>query len=421
MTDNNNNQNSRPTTLSLKSLIARIVAILLIIGIGILLTVIIKSSGPKPSRIQAKMAIPTVLTKTVKLHPTLSFPLHALGTVIPSSQVTISPRISGTIFTTGTFEPGQRYQNNDIIAQLDPSDFKLAHTQRIADLASAQTALKRELGQRRISAHEWEVFQDKAHASDLERELILRDPELRSAQTLVASAQAAVDLAQLHIDRCTIRAPFDCILISKNIGVGSQVSPQTAICEVSALSFFWVRASLPTSSLQHLIADSESGSAATLTLAGNPDGAQWHGQLIRILPTVENQGLLASVLIAVSNPLDTDTPLLLGSSVRVTLNSRPLINIIPIATAYIHSAGSGNNAIASIWTLGTDTTLSIKNITVKWVEGDTAFISEGLHANDIIITSTLHSAIDGMKLRLPEKESSPTSAFSAPQTHSTEK
>lgn len=54
-------------------------------------------------------------------------------------------------------------------------------------------------------------------------------PEIDAAVAAVAQAQAAVELAQVNLDRATLRAPFDGIVVRKYVSKGATVGGQTAI------------------------------------------------------------------------------------------------------------------------------------------------------------------------------------------------
>ncbi len=394
------------------AIILRLCIILLILGAGAFGTKKLIETGPKTSRIHPEAAIPTVLTEPCKRQASMPLSLQALGTVIPSSQVTISPRVTSTLVQhidkddgsrahSPLLEPGQHYAQGEILALLDPTDYEHARIQRTADLATARSALKREQGQRNISAFEWEQFTNKETATTLERELILREPELQAAQARVDAAEAALRSATLNIARCTIRAPFDCVLLNKNGGIGSQVTPQTPICTIADSTAFWVRANIPVTMLPHLHADAETGSTAVLTRAGSAGRIEWNARLIRFLPEVETKGRLATILLSVHKPLQSHAPLLLGSSVRIQLHATALTNVTAIATAHLRE----NN---TVWVLDEKSTLTIRPAEIIWIERETAYIRAGLTDGDQLITSNISAPVAGMKLRTPTQKTEAT-------------
>ncbi|WP_340147000.1 hypothetical protein [Halomonas sp. PA16-9] len=67
----------------------------------------------------------------------------------------------------------------------------------------------------------------------------------------------------------------------------------------------------------------EAGSSVTLTSRGWPEGATREGLLVSMLPSLEENGLQAQLLIAVNDPLalETDGPALrLGDVLRALFN-----------------------------------------------------------------------------------------------------
>src|ERR1700733_12753143 len=161
--------------------------------------------------------------------------LNATGYVTPRQRATIAAKITGRV--TGVFfDEGTHVHQGQLLATLDDADARRALETAKADRDSARAAIadyEVQLKNARILLHRTEELQ-KAGVEPQE--------QLDNARTAAESLQAKIDLAkaqaiaaeariaeaQQAVDNCTIRAPFDGIVVSKDAQVGEMVSPISA-------------------------------------------------------------------------------------------------------------------------------------------------------------------------------------------------
>jgi RND family efflux transporter MFP subunit len=161
--------------------------------------------------------------------------LNATGYVTPRRRATIAAKITGRV--TGVFfDEGTPVHQGQLLATLDDADANRALESARADRDSARAAIadyEVQLKNARILLYRTEELQ-KAGVQPQE--------QLDNARTAAESLQAKIDLAkaqanaaeariseaQQAVDNCTIRAPFDGIVVSKDAQVGEMVSPISA-------------------------------------------------------------------------------------------------------------------------------------------------------------------------------------------------
>jgi len=161
--------------------------------------------------------------------------LNATGYVTPRRRATIAAKITGRV--TGVFfDEGTHVHSGQLLATLDDADAGRALETARSDSTSAQAAItdyEVQLKNAQILLHRTEELQ-KAGVQPQE--------QLDNARTAAESLQAKIDLAkaqanaaearireaQQAVDNCTIRAPFDGIVVSKDAQVGEMVSPISA-------------------------------------------------------------------------------------------------------------------------------------------------------------------------------------------------
>ena len=153
------------------------------------------------------------------------------GRVEPIRTAEVRARVDGIVEKL-LYAEGSDVQAGDALFQIDPSDYKAQLAQANAMLQRAQAVQKnarsvtdrfRPLVQRQaVSAQEYEA----ALAA------------LGQAQANVADAQAAVTLAQLRLDRCTVRAPIAGRVGRAQVTEGALVSASAAtlLAQVNQLS-----------------------------------------------------------------------------------------------------------------------------------------------------------------------------------------
>jgi RND family efflux transporter MFP subunit len=161
--------------------------------------------------------------------------LNATGYVTPRRRATIAAKITGRV-TGVLFDEGTHVHLGQLLATLDDADSKRALQSAQADRDSSKAAIadyEVQLKNARISLY---------RTGELQKAGVQPQEQLDNARTSVDSLQAKIELAkaqanaaeartaeaQQAVDNCTIRAPFDGIVVSKDAQVGEMVSPISA-------------------------------------------------------------------------------------------------------------------------------------------------------------------------------------------------
>ncbi len=141
----------------------------------------------------------------------------ATGQVNAVLNVQVGSQISGNIQKL-VVDFNSPVKAGQVVAQLDPSIFQAVVHQGEADLANAKASL--EFSQ--ITARrQQELVRNKiGPQSDLDS----ASSELRKAEAVVKMKQANLEKAKVDLDHCTIYAPIDGVVISRNVDVGQTVA-----------------------------------------------------------------------------------------------------------------------------------------------------------------------------------------------------
>ena len=202
------------------------------------------------------------------------------------------------------------------------------------------------------------------------------------------------------MERTSVTAPFNGLVVEESVETGQLVTPQSRLATIVGTDEFWVRIAVPPEKIGRLVFPDEKGlggSRVRITQeTGGKEGVARSGRLLRLLGDLEPAGRMARVVVSVEDPLGNvrggDVPLLLGSYVRVIIEGRRLGDIVSGPRTALKAADT-------IWILGSDSRLEIRTVTVAWSGRDKVFISSGISAGEMIVTGSVPNAVDGMALR----------------------
>lgn len=377
----------------------------LIICLGILVAatavlLLIFSTEPEASRSGATKETAMLVDVIQVERDTYTPVIRAMGTVEPSQDITLSPRVSGQVIELSeNFTPGGYVDEGEILLQIDPADYRNLLQQRRSELQQAETELTIEMGRQNVAQQDYELLDESL--TNENKSLVLREPQLNAARSRVESAEAAVDQAELDLERTTIRAPFDAYILSRNANVGSQVSPGQDLARLVGLETYWVEAAIPLSSMRYLDIPQNGEEGAPVTIrnrtAWNDDEVR-EGYIFRLVGALENETRMARILVSVPDPHgylteNLDQPrLMIGAFVETNIQAKPIENVVRLNRDYIRQDDT-------VWAMENDS-LSIRNANILFRDANYAYITEGLEEGDQVVTTNLTTVVDGSPLRL---------------------
>lgn len=376
-------------------------SIILLVAAGI--TVIIFLTEPEAKREGATKVTAMLVEVLEAERGTFKPEINATGTVQPSQEVILSPRVNGEIIERSpAFTPGGYVKKGEMLLRIDPSDYKNTLALRKSELQQAIADLNIEKGRQEIAKSDFRLVEDSLSAEN--RALVLRDPQLNAIQARVGAARAAVDQAELELRRTTIRAPFDAHIVSRMVNIGSQVAPGQDLGRLVGTDEYWIVATVPVSKLPWISFpdnnNPESSEVKIRNHTAREDGHSRTGYVYRLIGVLEDQTRLARILITVPNPLldsgvpEDLSPLIIGSFVEVNIIGNDVENVVRLNRDYTRK----NN---TVWVMEGDT-LNIKDIRIRFQDARYAYISEGLEEGEKVVTTNLTTVAEGVSLRTEE-------------------
>jgi RND family efflux transporter MFP subunit len=394
-----------------KSWVRTLVVCAMIITIGIAGASYIKKTAPQAQKRPPERTV--ALVETQPLFPdSHQVTVAAMGSVIPAREITLKTRVSGEIQAIHPeFVEGGFIRAGERMLKIDARDYELAIARNESAVVNAEYALKVEMGYQDVARQEWSLLYPEGTANVQEEELVLRKPHLAKARSDLAAARAELEQARLSLARTDVFAPFNTIVRSTHVNVGSQVSTQDPLAQLVGTDEYWIQVSLPVERLAWIQiprTDTEKGAAVTISYRGH----QRQGTVARLLSDLETDGRMARILVSVKDPLGLDAktrgsapPMLIGEYVRVVVQGRQLTDVFRIPRSALRDN-------STIWLLADDDPLKIMPVETVWRDADYVLMKNGILPGQRLIVSDLSAPVDGLPLKdgdaKPSGESLPT-------------
>ena len=203
--------------------------IIIILGVIVVVVIIIVAnvlkSGEKTYQVQAEKVQKSDITSVVT----------ANGRIIPITDVKISAYVPAKIVRLPV-EEGDTVKKDQLLVQLDDTEYKAAVNQAKAQLSSANASLDQA---QLVYKRQKELFEKKLSS---EEQYDMAETELDLAKARYEQAVASLDQARYNLSKTTITSPMNGIVTSLNAEVGEIVmigtmnNPGTVIMAVSDMS-----------------------------------------------------------------------------------------------------------------------------------------------------------------------------------------
>ena len=371
--------------------------VLILLGAIAVMAIMIMSKQPpeKKSEPDKGFLVNTMLVEKRDVQ----FVVPSQGTLLPKVETNLVSQVSARVLEVAPqFIEGGFFKQGDVLVQLEQADYitdlKLAE----AELARVEAALQEEIARGKVAAEEWKTVK-----SSVAPELGLRKPQLATAQANLRAAKAQYERAQRNLERTTIRAPFDGLVKSKNVDIGQFVGMGSQMGVLYATDIAEVRLPLSDNELAYLQQRSE-GQSIPVTLTARVAGKahQWQAELVRNEGVVDQSSRVIYVVAELKDPYARNeqtqqTPIQFGRFVNATITGSAAQDVVVVPRHVVRMDGT---------LLVTDATrkLMIREVDILRSDEDNAYISSGVQPGELIITSAVPNAVDGMVLRLPSDQ-----------------
>ncbi len=354
------------------------------------------SSDPSPA------AAPTapMVTVAAPLERTINQWDDYVGRFEASRSVEVRPRVSGQIVGVH-FTDGQIVRQGQLLFTIDPRPFTAELAEARASVASAQAALhlaQTNLGRARRLLEAQAVSQ--ANVDQL-------TAEVRSASAALAAAQARVRSRALDVEFTQVRAPIGGKISDRRIDPGNLVaSGETLLTTINALDPIYFTFDVPESLFLKTARARQAGNASgqTAEIRLQDEAAyNWRGRLDFTDNGIsQNSGTIRARAV-VPNPNYFLAPGMFGN---MRLADGGTTNALLVPDAAVRT----DQARKILLVVGKDNTVTAKPVVTGPLVGGLRVIRSGIAKNDRVIVQGVQFAMPGAKVNPRVTQIKPTEA-----------
>ncbi|GGP42013.1 efflux RND transporter periplasmic adaptor subunit [Shewanella saliphila] len=262
------------------------------------------------------------------------------GEAKPRFELTLSAEVSGKVIELNRqFESGQVIKKGTVLGQINDTSYQQAVTQAQSDVAQAELDLLEEQREGEQAKAEW---LRSGLSGEPASPLVLRTPQLAQAKAALDNAKLTLKKAQQDLAYTQITAPFDALIISRNIQPGSYVQTGTELGTLYSVAEVEINVPLSEMQWRNLPAFDNAELAKTpwnVTLQSTDGQYQWQGYIERVEQHLTETSRQRSLVVVVDDPLAQQTDLYPGTFVKTNIQGKSLTNLWQLPSSAISQQG----------------------------------------------------------------------------------
>lgn len=372
----------------------------LILGLAIFIAYQITQSRPPATH--GKARIPSPLLVEVEPIVTRSFQvqLDSFGVLEANTQTELFPLVSGQVLrTSDDFVSGAFVQQGQVLLEIDPIEYEVNLQVAKSDLANAELALAEEQARYEQAQRDWQSQKGSQVASDY----ALRLPQLKSAKASLETAQARLKLAEVNLERCKVRAPYDGRIVDIYVNRGSVITTASRLANLYSEESLELSLPIASRDLSFIDLPSANSRAAqdlpvvTLenTLSSPPEIWQARVQRTKALVDAQNQQLYAVAKIEAAEHLK---PLKVGQYLPAKITGKVLDEVILVPNASVYQGAY----VYLVEDRDGQSYIKRQPVNVQWRNAELSLIDSGLHAGQRLVTTLLGQVTSGTRVKVKE-------------------
>lgn len=273
------------------------------------------------------------------------------GEVSPFESTQLASEVTGKVtFWNTALAPGSLVKRGDLLFSIEKDAYLAEVLRAKQSVASAKVKLIEEQAKSDVAAN---VIM--SHENLKVSDLYLRQPQLLQAQRLLELAKAELNLAENKLANCDVYAPFDALVMTRNIGQGQYVNTGELIALLHSVEYAEIHVPVPGFDSAFL-PDSFHSVVARVE---HDYVFLRHSSEVRDLGFVDSRTRMRKVAVKVTDPygLKSERPVLrFGDFVKVTFPGKTLQNVYKVP----------NQSITDdlVWLANKDNQLESKRISI---------------------------------------------------------
>ena len=332
-------------------------------------------TAPAPEPIRAVKVI------TVGIAPVL-LQYEFFGEVKAKVESRLGFRVGGKIIKRQA-ELGQRVKAGQVLAQIDPQDYKLAADAARAQVAAAQT--NRDLAGADFKRYQELKNQNFISGAELER----RETTFKAAEAQLQQARSQLSVQANQATYASLVADVSGIVTAVEAEPGQVVTAGTPVVRIATDGPRDVVFSVPEDTLRGLVV------GAPVKIRIWSQNRQTSGKIREIAASSDPQ----TRTYAVKASLDAGEALALGSTAYVVpeLSAPVTTQVIKLPTTALRQEGN----VTAVWLLDlASMTIASQVIQVATADGNDVVVASGLKPGALVVSAGVHVLSPGQKVSL---------------------
>jgi RND family efflux transporter MFP subunit len=307
-----------------------------------------------------------------------------VGVVRARYETDLGFRVAGKIVTR-LVNVGDHVQADDVVARLDPLDFKLQVESAEAELAAATSSL----AQTAADEQRYATLKSRGFAAvaDFDRKKAARD----EAEGRLERAKRALDLARNQLAYADLKAGADGVITATLAEPGQVVAVGQAVARLAHRGEKEAAVALPETRLAEGRA-----SRASVRLWSDPD-RKFAAQLRELSPQADPMTRTYAARFTIA---DADDTVALGMTATVTLTRAAEAPIAKLPLAAILNRGTG----PTVYVIDGSETLALRPVKVAAFTESAALVTAGLADGDKVVTLGVQKLVAGTRVRAIETQ-----------------
>lgn len=351
-----------------------------------------QAAGPAP-RPQVPVTTTTTKVQNVPVY------LDGLGTVRAYNIDEIKAQVNGILIAVPVHE-GQEVKKGDIIAEIDPTPYRAALDQAVAQRAEDTAQLQ----SARLDLVRYQNLAKRSFAP-----IQQVDDQQASVNKLAAAVQldnAAIETAEFNLGNCTIRAPISGRVGFYQTDIGNliEVGSQTGIVSITQDKPIAVVFTLPESELGQVQTAMAQGKVP-VEAANSQDSSKILGTGTLLTPnnTISTATGTISLKATFANPYDRLWP---GQFVNTRVQVKTLHNTVTVPTIAVQHGPDG----LFVYLVQPDQTVTQQAVQVGYQDQGFSVVTKGLSANQTVVLSGQSRLSPGTPVAATMQRSPPEAA-----------
>ncbi|MCY3885071.1 MAG: efflux RND transporter periplasmic adaptor subunit [Gammaproteobacteria bacterium] len=376
-----------------------IVLPLLVVGSGIYGFIWLSSQKPEftPSSVEPPAFL--VGVETAMREP-VTFEIMSQGTASPRISTTLISEVSGQITNvTSSFETGGFFSEGEELLNVDPRNYETVLARAELNLARAKTRLETETALTGKALDDWRLMQELDESKVEISDIALRKPQLEEVLAEYRAAEAELKKANDDLERTTIRAPYDGMILQKLTDVGQFVNTGFQLARIVAIDYAEVRLPIVLNDLQFVqLPQGTNSEPVPVTLSADIGGQtiKWDAQVVRTEGIIDEQSRVIHAVAQVADPYakadNGQNVLRFGTFVhaRIQGNDGGDLFVIPR-----HAVRNGT----TMWIVMEDNTIQPREVSVVRSDEEFSYIANGINDGDVYCVTPIDRPLPGMRVR----------------------